>query len=354
MIFTNNYRIIISWNEDKNMYIAEIPELPGCMAEGKTYQNALSNVEVIMQEFIEEAANEYNHPKLKPIVQLVKKKIVYILFIIFIIQLVTITILLVNGNHLKKENQVLIEKFNVSKFKVKLSKTLDLLKEYKSGEPELIVMSINDLNLNKNMSRINEIYGENSGTIINIFENIINEYSDYISYISKVTASSEVVKGNIRNTENNLAQIKDMDIKYRNFIIEKKFDIDYLTGQGYYEALIVDNFYQKVVVIAFEKEIKIEYYGQIVKLLVSNKGELPITVTKYNMYQQYDVTEYYKHFEVIDSSLNPFLIKKEFKRLKNEYNVMKKEFEKRKATLLKDLESNIKTSIKNILDISTQ
>ncbi len=51
------YEVIIYWSDEDNGFIAEIPELPGCMADGATYQEALSNVEVVMQEWIE-TANE--------------------------------------------------------------------------------------------------------------------------------------------------------------------------------------------------------------------------------------------------------------------------------------------------------
>lgn len=49
------YEIIIYWSEDDNAYIAEVPELPGCMADGETHLNALQNVEVIISEWIETA-----------------------------------------------------------------------------------------------------------------------------------------------------------------------------------------------------------------------------------------------------------------------------------------------------------
>ncbi|MEN9229531.1 MAG: type II toxin-antitoxin system HicB family antitoxin [Thermostichus sp. DG02_5_bins_236] len=49
------YEIILYWSQDDNAFIAEVPELPGCMADGSTYQEALQNVEVIMQEWIETA-----------------------------------------------------------------------------------------------------------------------------------------------------------------------------------------------------------------------------------------------------------------------------------------------------------
>ena len=55
------YEIILYWSEEDQAFIAEVPELPGCAADGETYQEALQNVEVIMQEWIE-SAKELRHP----------------------------------------------------------------------------------------------------------------------------------------------------------------------------------------------------------------------------------------------------------------------------------------------------
>jgi predicted RNase H-like HicB family nuclease len=49
------YEIIIYWSDEDQAFIAEVLELPGCAADGETYQAALQNVEVIMQEWIERA-----------------------------------------------------------------------------------------------------------------------------------------------------------------------------------------------------------------------------------------------------------------------------------------------------------
>ena len=51
----SKYEIIIFWSEEDEAFVAEVPELPGCMADGKTYQEALSNAEQIIQEWIETA-----------------------------------------------------------------------------------------------------------------------------------------------------------------------------------------------------------------------------------------------------------------------------------------------------------
>ncbi len=49
------YEVIIYWSESDRSFIVEVPELPGCMADGATYQEALANAEVIIAEWIETA-----------------------------------------------------------------------------------------------------------------------------------------------------------------------------------------------------------------------------------------------------------------------------------------------------------
>ncbi len=55
------YEIIIYWSEEDQAFIAEVPELPGCAADGTTYQEALANVQVIITEWIE-TAKEVGRP----------------------------------------------------------------------------------------------------------------------------------------------------------------------------------------------------------------------------------------------------------------------------------------------------
>lgn len=49
------YEIIIYWSAEDNAYIAEVPELPGCMADGDSYKKALENAEIIIREWMETA-----------------------------------------------------------------------------------------------------------------------------------------------------------------------------------------------------------------------------------------------------------------------------------------------------------
>jgi predicted RNase H-like HicB family nuclease len=47
---TNKYEVIIYWSKEDHSFIAEVPELPGSMADGQTYQEALSNAETVIKE----------------------------------------------------------------------------------------------------------------------------------------------------------------------------------------------------------------------------------------------------------------------------------------------------------------
>jgi predicted RNase H-like HicB family nuclease len=49
------YEIILYWSSEDDAFIAEVPELPGCAADGATYEEALKNAEVVIQEWIETA-----------------------------------------------------------------------------------------------------------------------------------------------------------------------------------------------------------------------------------------------------------------------------------------------------------
>jgi predicted RNase H-like HicB family nuclease len=49
------YEVIIYWSDEDEAFIAEVPELPGCAADGKTYEQALASVQVIIEEWIETA-----------------------------------------------------------------------------------------------------------------------------------------------------------------------------------------------------------------------------------------------------------------------------------------------------------
>jgi predicted RNase H-like HicB family nuclease len=59
------YEITIFWSEADDAYIAEVPELAGCMADGQTYDEALENAQIVINQWIE-TAKELNRRVPKP------------------------------------------------------------------------------------------------------------------------------------------------------------------------------------------------------------------------------------------------------------------------------------------------
>ncbi len=52
---STKYEVIIYWSEEDRAFVAEVPELPGCAADGPTHAKALANAEIVIQEWIETA-----------------------------------------------------------------------------------------------------------------------------------------------------------------------------------------------------------------------------------------------------------------------------------------------------------
>ncbi|MGI0133661.1 MAG: type II toxin-antitoxin system HicB family antitoxin [Candidatus Micrarchaeaceae archaeon] len=59
------YEVIIYWSEEDQAFIAEAPELPGCVMDGQTHQEALANAEVVIREWLE-TARELGRPIPQP------------------------------------------------------------------------------------------------------------------------------------------------------------------------------------------------------------------------------------------------------------------------------------------------
>jgi predicted RNase H-like HicB family nuclease len=51
----HRYELVIWWSGEDDAFLVEVPELAGCMADGRTYEEALANVQVVIAEWIETA-----------------------------------------------------------------------------------------------------------------------------------------------------------------------------------------------------------------------------------------------------------------------------------------------------------
>lgn len=59
------YELIIYWSDEDNAFIGEVPELSGCMADGSSYEEALANVKIVVEEWLE-TARSLNRPIPEP------------------------------------------------------------------------------------------------------------------------------------------------------------------------------------------------------------------------------------------------------------------------------------------------
>jgi len=59
------YELIIYWSEEDHAFIVEVPELPGCMADGETYEQAVANAKTVIEQWIE-TARELGKPIPEP------------------------------------------------------------------------------------------------------------------------------------------------------------------------------------------------------------------------------------------------------------------------------------------------
>jgi len=59
------YELIIYWSDDDQSFVVEVPELPGCMADGQTYEQAAENAQQIIEEWVE-TARELRRPIPEP------------------------------------------------------------------------------------------------------------------------------------------------------------------------------------------------------------------------------------------------------------------------------------------------
>ena len=61
MLLMCKYEIIIYWSHEDDAFVAEVPELPGCLAHGETHEFALKNAKAAIELWID-TANEFNDP----------------------------------------------------------------------------------------------------------------------------------------------------------------------------------------------------------------------------------------------------------------------------------------------------
>jgi len=54
----HRYELIVYWSDEDERFVVEVPELPGCMSDGRTYTEAVENAQTIISEWIETAQSQ--------------------------------------------------------------------------------------------------------------------------------------------------------------------------------------------------------------------------------------------------------------------------------------------------------
>ena len=67
------YHLNIYWSEADSSFIAAVPELPGCMADGATYEEVIKNVQIVIQEWIE-VTTEFDRSIPNPVFECISAK----------------------------------------------------------------------------------------------------------------------------------------------------------------------------------------------------------------------------------------------------------------------------------------
>jgi predicted RNase H-like HicB family nuclease len=49
------YELVVYWSEEDQVFVVEVPELPGCMADGESYAQAVTNAQVVIEQWIDTA-----------------------------------------------------------------------------------------------------------------------------------------------------------------------------------------------------------------------------------------------------------------------------------------------------------
>ncbi len=59
------YELMVYWSQQDDSFIVEVPELPGCVSDGASYEQAIANAQIVIREWIE-TARELGRPIPEP------------------------------------------------------------------------------------------------------------------------------------------------------------------------------------------------------------------------------------------------------------------------------------------------
>ena len=278
--------------------------------------------------------------------------ILIVIIIILIVSLISINeqkVQLKSDNiKLKAELVDLQNLIDINTLKADFSTLKALLNNYILGQYEDLFKHLKYIDINTNKGLIQNIYGEKSGIIILALEDLNGNFQEFYSELNEYNQELENAKNELSIIEEKYNEYNIGDFRQYEFIIKRRFDTDYITGRGIYEAFNMDT-YKTVALMAYEDDIA-SRFSESLNLCVRDLGEREITVTNSNAFRTWYTTEFCTYYDVIPNEANPFKIKENIDYIKNtisniESNLIEKENKHRKK-----LETEIINCKENIVN----
>lgn len=290
----------------------------------------------------------------RPSFQFIKVAAVIIAFIIFMSGLILKTEydnLIQENENLKEQVFQLKRQLNTSKMKANLSRLKALCEEYSDGSPDNIINLINKIDPEENEQKIVRVLDSKAGATINTMFKIKKAYDNYQSKLSEQADKIAPLEDKIEDLEEEVNDLEGKGYRYIKLRIGRRFDTDYVENKGIYETVHMSSL-STVVLIASEKEADVDYRGESKTFLVKPEGEKEVTVTKSNAYRNWKVTEYYDVYRTVDRSKNPYIKKKELRKLKQDLRNLKRDLKKDKKDLTDDLSEKTNQYARKIIELT--
>jgi hypothetical protein len=237
----------------------------------------------------------------------------------------------------------------LAEFKVKIDLFKSELEEIKRPIDAAggLVESIEKLRLNENMASLRYLYGATAWSIITKIDNIRILYEDFQKKSTEIGKQKErlvLIESDIQKKQEELDGMNGYEIKDLRVNVIRRYATEDWTQRGFYECVFLEG-YRKIVLLAYEKEVKTDKPYKEIVVKAKYLGERPVIITKSNAFQSFETTEYLEHYEIVNEN-DPYYKKiLELEDRKKSYSELKKIFDHGNEEAKLDFIAGLRNSI---------